>query len=571
MKKLLIILSGLTIVLQGRSQSMAEVQKLAYYERYDTAAGILQNLVKANPNNAEAWWLMTQAYLHQGKIKAIKDSLLSIPASNLQPPYLLCAYGSILLQENKKDSAGIYFAKALEETKERDPQVMLAIAKAHIDAAGGDAAYAVELLTKAIKRDKRNAALYVALGNSYRRLQNGTESYKAYQEALAQDAGYAEASYRLGKIFLAQGNTEMYLKYFNDAVSTDPLYAPAWYELYYHYYFRDVNKAMDCLNHFIAASDKSIHNDYLVTDLLYASKKYKDAIDKARELMERQGASSEPRLYKLIAYSYKELNDSAKAFDFMRRYFKEQADTGFVVKDFEMMGEIYDKMVNNLDSAVAYYAKAGELEKDSVKRLEYDKKLADIYKKLKDYRNQARWLGEYYHGNPNATNLDLFNWGVANYMAKDFQMADSVFGLYEAKHPDQFYGYYWRARSDAAIDTAMATGLAIPHYLKLIGLTEKDSANHSTRKHLIEAYGYVAAYKANTEKDYSAAIEYFDKLLALDPGNTEARKYIEILKKNQSKAQSRASTKDVEKTGKDIDAKSSGGIDTKTETSKTGG
>ncbi|HEX9514046.1 MAG TPA: tetratricopeptide repeat protein [Puia sp.] len=537
MKKTLFLLPLLFVVGGLKAQSIADARKLLYYERYDGATHLLQSIIKADPNNAEAWWLLTQCALHNGRIKPMKDSLAALPAGNANAPLLLCAYGDVLLRENKKDSASVYFNKALDETKQKDPSVLLAIAQAHQDADSGDASYAADLLNKAIKRDKRNPEYYVALGNAYRKLADGTQSFKAYQDALAQAPHYVAALYRIGKIFVTQDNAEMYLKYFNDAVGLDSLYAPAWYELYYHYYFRDVNKAMDCLNHYIAGTDKSVRNDVLVTDLLYASQKYEAAIRHAQALIGQQGKSPEPRLYKLIAYSYKELNDSTRALDFMRRYFGAQNDTGFVVKDYETMGEIYEKLMNRPDSAVGYYVKAGELEKDSVKRMAYDKKLADLYKKEKDYHNQALWQGRYYQRNSKATNLDLFNWGLAHFMAKDYQMADSVFGLYEAKYPGQDFGYYWRARSDAAIDTAMATGMAIPHYLKLIGIAGKDSAEKTNRKHLIEAYGYIAAYKANTEKDFAGSIGYFEKMLALDPGNTDARKYIRILQKNQIKAE----------------------------------
>ena len=120
-------------------------------------------------------------------------------------------------------------------------------------------------------------------------------------------------------------------------------------------------------------------------------------------------------------------------------------------------------------------------------------------------------------------------------MAKNYPMADSVFGMYVAKYPDQCFGYYWRARSDAAIDTAMATGMAIPSYTKIIEIDVKDTTNHTNRKHLIEAYGYIAAYKANTEKDYEGSIDYFQRLLALDPGNGDAERYVAILKKTISR------------------------------------
>jgi lipoprotein NlpI len=52
---------------------------------------------------------------------------------------------------------------------------------------------------------------------------------------------------------------------------------------------------------------------------------------------------------------------------------------------------------------------------------------------------------------------------------------------------------------------------------------------------MVEAYGYLAAYEANTEKDYSEAIGYFEKILEVDPGNNDAEKYIAILEKNSNK------------------------------------
>jgi tetratricopeptide (TPR) repeat protein len=139
-------------------------------------------------------------------------------------------------------------------------------------------------------------------------------------------------------------------------------------------------------------------------------------------------------------------------------------------------------------------------------------------------------------------------------MAKEYVAADSVFGVYETKYPDQDFGYYWRARCDAAIDTAMTTGMAIPQYMKIVEIDGKDSANKTNRKHLIESYGYIAAYKANTEKDYAGAITFFEKLLDLDPANADARKYIDILKKNQSKAEAKASAGGGSKPAKEPDS-----------------
>ena len=142
---------------------------------------------------------------------------------------------------------------------------------------------------------------------------------------------------------------------------------------------------------------------------------------------------------------------------------------------------------------------------------------------------QAKWLGQYYSTNGQASNVDLFNWGIAAYRSENYLLADSVFGLYTMKYPNQGFGYYWRARTNAVIDSGMTAGLAIPHYNKLIEVVGTDSLSETDKKWVVEAYGYLATYEANTLKDYEKAIEYFDKILQIDPENVNAKKFIPIL------------------------------------------
>ena len=130
----------------------------------------------------------------------------------------------------------------------------------------------------------------------------------------------------------------------------------------------------------------------------------------------------------------------------------------------------------------------------------------------------------------------MFNWGIASYLSGEYKNADSIFSMYAKKYPEQTFGYYWAARSGAAIDTTMESGLAIPDYEKVIELTLKETPEQRNKKWLIEAYGYIAAYQANTQKNYREAIDNLEKVIELDPGNESAKNYVEILKKNNSHA-----------------------------------
>jgi tetratricopeptide (TPR) repeat protein len=532
MKKICIIVFLISTGYGLYAQSLQEAKTRMYYQRYNSASGILRNVIKNDPRNTEAWYLLTRCYLKDTDITSFWDSIPDVPDDLKNSPYIECAKGDVLLRQGKKDSAALYFNAALSQSRQKDPAILLAIAIAHIRADSGNASYALDLLSKAIRMDKKNPALYIEQGNAYRRLKNGTEAYKCYASAIDLNKSLAEAYYRLGNLFIAQNNPEMYLKYFQQAVAADSAYAPAWYALYYHYYFKDPKQAILYLDRYVAASDADPVNDYRKTDLLYLSKNYPDAIRDADVLISGKNTAADPRLFKLLAYSYDALNDSVQALVNMRTYFEKQPDSSLIPKDFESMANMYGRFPGKEDSAAYFFSKVIKMEKDTALKINYYKTMADLYKKMNDHQNQSLWLGRYYQSNPKAGNVDLFNWGMASYLAGNYPLADSAFTLYSEKYPDQTYGYYWKARADIAIDTTMELALAVPSYKQVIKLSVGDSTGHCNKKWLIEAYGYLAAYEANTEKNYAQAMEYLENLLVQDPGNLSAKKYIEILKKN---------------------------------------
>lgn len=544
MKKGTTLLVCAMISLGATAQTVQDAKKLIYYERYQSASDQLQQIVKAEPANAEAWYLLTRATLQSGDAAALQG-ILSQSTAPRDEPFFQVAYGSYLLNKGNKDSASYYFEKALDKTKNKNPDILAAVANAHIVNKAGDAAYAVQLLDKAIDRDKKDPALYTLRGDAHRKLGDGSEAYKMYMAALDKDKQNAAALYRMGKIFISQKNAEMYLKYFNDVLATDSSYSPALYELYYHYYFTEPQKAMLYFQEYVTKSDYKKENDVLFTDLLYLNKQYQDAITNAQQLMSKHTGDSMPRLYKLMAYSYMGLKDSTNALASMNQYFAKEEDSNFVAKDFEVTADLYASMDGREDSAIVYYQKTADKIKDQPERFQLYKKLSELYKNKKDYAGQGQWLGMYYQDNPKATNIDLFNWGIAHFKAEEFVKADTVFGTYIQKYPEQAFGYYWRARTNSLSDSTMEQGAAIPWYNQLIAIIEKDPDNKTNKKWLIEAYGYLAAYETNQVKDYKTATENLKKILAIDPENKDAQQYISILEKKISADNRSGNSKEV--------------------------
>ncbi|MEP7279055.1 MAG: tetratricopeptide repeat protein, partial [Bacteroidota bacterium] len=230
-----------------QAQSLNEAKQLIYHERYNSAEALLHTILKGEPGSTEAWYTLARAYMLNNKFKEIKDTLQFAPQEVKESPLLTSVQGHLLLKDNDSVEAKRNFEMALKDSKRKDPTVLEEIADAYINTTIGNAHEAIELLQKAMKKDKNNPALYVLLGDAYRKLIDGGNAYNAYQQALTKDANYAVAEYKIGKIYTSQNNPQAYLPYFEKAVGNDPLYAPALYELYYYYYYKDINQARDYL------------------------------------------------------------------------------------------------------------------------------------------------------------------------------------------------------------------------------------------------------------------------------------------------------------------------------------
>lgn len=512
------------------SQTAQDGARLYHQERYGSAMQALATAVRNDPNDINAWyWLVRACQENHAPAEAVRYFNSIPPGLNGQPLYHVTR-GRIELQNNDTVAARADFVEALGTGRKKDPSIQIAIAEANIDLDKGNLYFALEQLANAEKRDGKDPELFIARGDAARRLYDGSEAFRNFQRASELDPKDPVPYYKIGKIYQTQNNKDVFTSYYDKAIQADPSFGPVYYQLYYYYYFRDVNKAGDYLAKFIANTDPSPENDYLQTDLYYVSGKYNDAIQGATRLQQRDGANAAPRLYKLLAYSYDGINNNTLAEQNMKKYFDVAGDTSFTAEDFELMGKL-SGLDKRDDEADLWYEKAFLVQKDTAKKAALARKMITASKAAKRYDKQYHWFDELYKLKAPMTNVDIFNWGLAGFNARNYVLADSIFGMYVTKYPDQTYGYYWRARSNAAIDTAMETGIAVPHYENLIRVAEKDTANASNRKWLIQAYGYIAAYKVNKEKLYNDALAYYDKILQLDPVNADAEKYKDILEK----------------------------------------
>lgn len=530
-KKISILLLSSMVCCSGFAQTLTEAIKDYRYERYRSAEEKLKELTTREPAQSLNWYWLVRATLAQNDLTKADAYFSALPVSVKEQPMSKVTDAYLSLFKGDSVKAQALFTAALGTSRKKSPEVQLAIAEANIDAPKGNLFYALEILAEAGKKDRKNPAIYMAIGDAYRKMLNGSEAVRNYQEAIDLYKTNPVPYYKIGKIYQTQNNEAVFSEYYDKAVNADPSFGPVYFQLYYASYYKDVNKALGYLQNYIANSDQNIKNDYLLTDLYYVSKKYTEAIQEANQLITVEKNKPKPRIYKLLAYSYDALNDNKMAEECLRKYFSNENDSNYAAQDFELMAKITTAKKEETEAAV-WYEKAVQVEKETVRKTGIIKKLAQFYKTQKSYSKQAYWYQQLHQlDSTSLNNVDIFSWGVANYNTRQYPMADSVFSIYEKKYPDQCFGYYWRARCNAAIDTSMETGIAIPHYEDLIRVGMKDTSNATTKKWLIQAYGYIAAFRVNKEKKFDDALSCYNRILELDPGNNDAEKYKNILEK----------------------------------------
>jgi tetratricopeptide (TPR) repeat protein len=541
------------------AQTVDPARRFIYYERYKSAKDLLEKALASNPNNIDAMYWLGQVYIETKDTAAAKALYQRGLASNGSAPLLLAGMGQVELMEGKVHEAKQRFETAISLTKGKDIQVLNAIARANVEARAGDANYAIEKANQATQvKGFNDPETYLLMGDAYRKNIDGGGAVTAYNKALALNPKLAAAKYKIGKVYLTQNNKEYFLPAFEESIQMDPAYLPALFELFYYYYFRDVNKAEQYLNQYVSNADQGPDIDYLKTDFTYAKADFAGARTKAQQLINQYGDKVNPRMYRMIAYTSDTLGDLAGAKQAMNTYLSKADPESVLPADYLELANINSKIPQSQSEAFMNYQTAIDKDTSLENKIKYINDAAELAKKLGDRKQQAAWLGIAYRMNKNPNQNDLYNYGYAHYQAGNYDSAINIFcNQYESKYPNEIFGYLWCARANEAKDTTKLTDAAVTAYEKLAQMSM--SIDSSKYKGQAKTALYKLATNANDfKKDSRAALAYINQILVIDPADPNAQKIKEILEKAINKPQ-RTQTTTTKPPAKKPATKSGGG------------
>jgi tetratricopeptide (TPR) repeat protein len=563
MKRIFFLLAiSVGVVAIANGQTVQDGKNHLFAQRFELAEQAFQQVLKNNPADPDALYWGGQAAIERelDSVKKIAvarawyDKALQAAANS---PLVMVGAGHADLLENKKDEARQKFESALTMSRTRkgdNIDILNAVSRSNIEAKAGDLNYAIAKMTAQIEKGDKNAEMYLLLGNAVRKArpgEGGGEAYQNYLEALRLNPGYALASYRLARLFDSQKNWELVLQYLNECVQKDPRFTPAYYELFYYYFYRrDYATAEKQLQQFIETKqpEKNIQDEFLYSQLCWARGDFACAIAKSEQVIASLGAATKPRVYRLLADAYYQQGDTlakqqqtdaanasfVNAKKYSDLFFGRTGDEmdGVALYDYQLRADIIDKTGGTPAEVFDTYLQSTRV--DTLANLKVDllKKGADRFKAKGDS------LSRIIEGNlrtlilttkPNPSQRDLFDAGFAYYQGKSYGTADSLFGVYVTKYPEESFGYMMKYNIQRAIDTSMELGSAVPWAEKYLVILEKDTVKN--KKTIIGVAGYLAAYSANVLKDKEKALVYLRRMLSLDPTNAAIQQNITVLEK----------------------------------------
>lgn len=543
MKKLSLLSAVILIAAQSLwAQTLNDGISQLYYEHFNTATETLTKVYDTNPKDPQAIYWLGQAYLTQNNVEGAKTLYQKALNEGVNDPYIWIGSGHVeLLNKGDINSAKQKFEQAITATKTRkgeDADILTAIGRANADGGSniGDPLYAIEKLKRATERDKNNADAFLYMGICYLKLggDNGGNAVSAFNEAVSRNPKLAKAKFRIGRVYVSQKNSAIFIPTFEEAITMDPAYSPSYLELYEYYAEREFDKAKENIEKYIQYSEHDPRNDLFYADYLFRVGKYQESLNKAKEIESKTTFDKLPRLLVVFAYNYDRLKDSLKAKEYIEKFFATAPAEKIKPEDYDFAGNVLSRIKGSEMMAVQYLEKAMANDTSMVNKRNYVTKIANMMGNAKMYREQHRWFRRLMSMKSDPEKMDIYYTAVAAYNAEMYQQADSLTDIFHAKYPEEEFGFSFKVRVTKLLDVDSTKGLAFEPIEQYNTFLKKDLANN--KKKIIYNYYYVAQLLADKMKDYPKALAILNKILEVDPTDafaTQAKPVLENAIKQQ--------------------------------------
>lgn len=510
LSKKIILSIALTVVASlSQAQSKLGLQYLNE-ERYVAAES---EFAKSNTDEDVFYKGLSQYKLEKNDLsKATFNSIATKPFGKI---------GLALFELNaaNKDGATKLFEEAASMTKNKNPEIFVAISRAIANSNTEDKSEAITWAKKASDMAKTNVEYRMAWGDAYLANQDGGNANIQYEYAQQYAPNTALPYAKIGRVYYRMKVYKESLPNLKQAISIDPnnfLAINYLAQTYYKYKVYDTAEMYQ--TKVLELGDKTPEDKVVMANILFLKKDYEKAISLIDEII--KGDNKYNHLNRLIGYSYFETGKSQEAATYLEKFLETQPKEKIVASDYEYLGKAYIALGDN-EKGVATLKQAVSMnptDKDAIKAI------ADNFKSMKMY-NEAVEFYQKVVELPDPTADDYQSLAGGYYAIKKYEEADATYAKVIELAPNKSYAWFMRGYTKVVMDPEQSTASAKEYYTKFLELVAGNEAKN--KKNVITSKLYLAKIAVKMENDKTKAKQLLDEVLSMDASNAEA---LELMK-----------------------------------------
>ncbi|MFN8333571.1 MAG: tetratricopeptide repeat protein [Cyclobacteriaceae bacterium] len=525
-KKALVLIMcsfGLVVAVFGQRSEIKKSKRLISVDHATEAMAPIESAIRENPKEADLYYYLGYAQLKNNQLDAAAKSFDAGIAKNPKEAINYAGKGHLALLQNRPAEAKTNLDKALQLSKSKKVPVLKAVAEAYLTQPQR-AGEAVALLLKA-KAIKDDAEVEILLGDAYILQNQAGSAVSAYENAAAMDPKNGEPYYKIGMIY-TRVNPQMSQQSFEKAVSVDPDYTYAYDELADIYYQqKEADKAVAAAEKFRQLSSDPERIKMRLAFIYVMQGEYAKGNQLFSELITQENVKPVVfRYYIKSLQATKDSTDSSKSAEVAERFLTTAKPEDITPRDYIELGKLYLAM-NNDSLGEIQLTKAVQLDPKSVDAAQAQ---AEIYYKNRKYAEAAEAYKRLIAVKEKPSPNEYLNMARSYSMTEQYQQADTVYVQLVEQYPTNIQVLVESARVKANIDSTQEAGLAKPLYEKILELSS--AAPDKNKTFIIEAYKYLGSYYAISEGNLAKGKEYFQKVLALNPGDAQAKEVLDAIR-----------------------------------------
>ena len=435
------------------------------------------------------------------------------------------------LIKGNPEAAEDAFETLLKGNNKKNVDLLVDIGEAYLKE--GDAETAQEYADRAKEVNRKCADAYVLSGDVAMARKDVNRASSEYNQAIYFDENCSEAYLKYADVYQwvnPQLSIEM-LERLQKKTPDDARVDRQLGEIYYG--MGEYGKAIEAYDEYMETSTPEVKDYTRYATLLYLNKEFDESLQSVNEGLKMDADNLV--LKRLLMYDLYELGNYDAGLAEALVFFADSDSAEWVYLDHVYYGRLL-KQKQQYDDALAQFEKALALDKTQAHVYQ---EISTVYEAKQDYPRAIDAFRAYMEAEQDAADVGrIFLYGRLNYYAaanivmKDLQTdylaeADAAFARVMEYAPENYLGFFWRARTNSLKDPETTEGLAKPYYEASLTIFEQKPGTSVPL--VVECLSYLGYYYF-VKEDYPKSKEFWTKILELDSRNETAKAALEGMK-----------------------------------------